>query len=243
MKKCLLYSGLFLFSLSLFSCQENTMTNNLNNENADESQYTISEVYYFYAFTSFAPLAQTANIYSAEMREDGYFISYDSSENYIPSVQEASKNVLCIAGDKYIFKSDRPVGSETYSKTGYAYLWEASNYSPFDRNYRHGTKLVGTIVSYEKDEAETIKIPESMITRDENGYIKNVDLSNYEKFVPKEESIQLSIELDKVVLDFNRYRYSMLNEYNGDLYASVQDNIVFAFYAVDPSLYRGKKEA
>ena len=70
---------------------------------------------------------------------------------------------------------------------------------------------------------------------------KPVDLSSYNTYVESFVWYSPKINLDYVITkrtQDNLYSYVALNEYNSTLYASVQDNIVFAFYAYDLSLNR-----
>ena len=236
MKKGIFGFGVLLFGLLLTSCQQNDSFNNLNYV-GEVDDYITSDVYYYYITDiDKAYLKRSHPIYTIYSDEEHPYFGADSSDNYMPDVEESSLNDLCIAGDKYVITSEKTSVDEKDS-----YLVLPVGVDPeYQANFRW--KLVGNIILCEKDEADIVKIPESLITRDENGYIQSVDTSDYQEFKAKDRSIKVYICLERVVLEernvngpkYADHKVCSLNEYNGELYASIQDNVVFAFYSYDP---------
>lgn len=85
---------------------------------------------------------------------------------------------------------------------------------------------------------EIIRIDEKDITRDEDGYIQNISTGDY--------NIDSHAKLDRVTIDlpdkpygYNAFTY--LNKYNGDVYASVQEGVIYSFLSYDPTPERNNE--
>ena len=151
------------------------------------------------------------------------------SLDYMKKTSDLTSKDFYAVGDKYEF---------TFVKKEIIYINDTFN---MEGEESRGTPVVGPYVKSEYIPASIVKIDEALIERDAEGYIKNVDLSSYNTYVESLVWYSPKINLDYVITERtqdNLYSYVALNEYNSTLYASVQDNIVFAFYAYDLSLNR-----
>lgn len=79
---------------------------------------------------------------------------------------------------------------------------------------------------------EIIRIDEKDITRDEEGYIQNISTEDY--------SIDSHAKPDRVTIDIPEKPYSSnaftyLNNYKGDVYASVQEGVIYSFLSYNPT--------
>ena len=82
---------------------------------------------------------------------------------------------------------------------------------------------------------EIIKIDEKNITRDEDGYIQNISTGYYD--------IYSTAKLDRITIDIpekphSSNAFAYLNNYKGDVYASVQEGVIYSFLSYDPSKER-----
>ena len=85
---------------------------------------------------------------------------------------------------------------------------------------------------------QIIKIDENNITRDEDGYIQNISTGYYD--------ISSTAKLDRITIDIPEKPYSSnaftyLNNYKGDVYASVQEGVIYSFLSYDPSKERNNE--
>ena len=85
---------------------------------------------------------------------------------------------------------------------------------------------------------EIIKIDEKNITRDEDGYIQNISTGYYD--------IYSTAKLDRITIDIpekphSSNAFTYLNIYKGDVYASVQEGVIYSFLSYDPSKERNNE--
>lgn len=85
---------------------------------------------------------------------------------------------------------------------------------------------------------EIIKIDEKNITRDEDGYIQNISTGYYD--------IYSTAKLDRITIDIpekphSSNAFAYLNNYKGDVYASVQEGVIYSFLSYDPSKERNNE--
>ena len=165
----------------------------------------------------------------------GYFIvmpdlsikNARSSDDWIN--QEEIKMNQYISGDYFRFL------------VGYEH--EGSFEHPFhfidgDLEENQGTPVYEEVTSCTFYPCQIIKIDEKNITRDEDGYIQNISTGYYD--------ISSTAKLDRITIDIPEKPYSSnaftyLNNYKGDVYASVQEGVIYSFLSYDPSKERNNE--
>ena len=126
-----------------------------------------------------------------------------------------------IVGDYFRFI----VGYEKEGKLGNAFNFEGGSCDS-------GYDVYEEVSSCTYYPCEIIRIDEKDITRDEDGYIQNISTGDY--------NIDSHAKLDIVTIDLpnNPHEYnafSYLNKYKGDVYASVQEGVIYSFLSYDPT--------
>ena len=98
-----------------------------------------------------------------------------------------------------------------------------------------GTPVYEEVTSCTFYPCQIIKIDEKNITRDEDGYIQSISTGYYD--------IHSSAKLDRITIDIpekphSSNAFAYLNNYKGDVYASVQEGVIYSFLSYDPSKER-----
>ena len=232
MKKILFSVVLGLSGLSLLSCANENQKLNDNTGFEDKNKYDSTSIYYQMEYSAdFCYLNLSDNFYMLKSLEDPTprVGNVTESLDYMEAPKDLTNNDYYIAGDKYDF---------TFLKTEILYL---QNLTSVDGGNSRGTPCVGPYVESKYVPATMIQINESLIERDSSGYITNIDLSGYDSCTESLVWYSPKINLNYIVIErtsATSYNYLPLSEYSGDVYASVQDNIVFALYAYDLSIKR-----
>ena len=107
-----------------------------------------------------------------------------------------------------------------------------------DLKENQGTPVYEQVASCTFHPCQIIKIDEKNITRDEDGYIQNISTGYYD--------IHSTAKLDRITIDIPEKPYSSnaftyLNNYKGDVYASVQEGVIYSFLSYDPSKERNNE--
>ena len=107
-----------------------------------------------------------------------------------------------------------------------------------DLKENQGTPVYEEVTSCTFYPYQIIKIDEKNITRDEEGYIQNISTGYYD--------IHSTAKLDRITIDIPEKPYSSnaftyLNNYKGDVYASVQEDVIYSFLSYDPSKERNNE--
>lgn len=233
MKKLLLSAAISLSFISLISCSTNEANNLNDNTNiTNQVNYDKTSIYYDMIFGDTNSYLDISDQFLMLKNVDDTVVRVGNntdSLDYMKKTSDLTSKDFYAVGDKYEF---------TFVKKEIIYINDTFN---MEGEESRGTPVVGPYVKSEYIPASIVKIDESLIERNAEGYIKNVDLSSYNTYVESLVWYSPKINLDYVITERtqdNLYSYVALNEYNSTLYASVQDNIVFAFYAYDLSLNR-----
>ena len=101
-----------------------------------------------------------------------------------------------------------------------------------------GTPVYEEVTSCTYYPCEIIKIDEKNITRDEDGYIQNISTGYYD--------IYSTAKLDRITIDIlekphSSNAFAYLNNYKGDVYAFVQEGVIYSFLSYDPSKERNNE--
>lgn len=101
-----------------------------------------------------------------------------------------------------------------------------------------GTPVYEEVTSCTFYPCQIIKIDEKNITRDEDGYIQSISTGYYD--------IHSSAKLDRITIDIpekprSSNAFTYLNIYKGDVYASVQEGVIYSFLSYDPSKERNNE--
>ena len=165
----------------------------------------------------------------------GYFIvmpdlsikNAKSSDDWIN--QEEIKMNQYISGDYFRFL----VGYEHEGS-----IQPAFAFNDGDLEENQGTPVYEEVTSCTFYPCQIIKIDEKNITRDEDGYIQNISTGYYD--------ISSTAKLDRITIDIPEKPYSSnafayLNNYKGDVYASVQEGVIYSFLSYDPSKERNNE--
>lgn len=165
----------------------------------------------------------------------GYFIvmpdlsikNARSSDDWIN--QEEIKMNQYISGDYFRFL----VGYEHEGS-----IQPAFAFNDGDLEENQGTPVYEEVTSCTFYPCQIIKIDEKNITRDEDGYIQNISTGYYD--------ISSTAKLDRITIDIPEKPYSSnaftyLNNYKGDVYASVQEGVIYSFLSYDPSKERNNE--
>ena len=257
MKKCYLGFALTLLTFALASCgdsnankeglkndevipsETSTYTESVEDENFDD--YLTSNQYHFYLYSEDnAVLLLKTNGFGMLITADD--IEYDSDtgryhlkedinkkepEESIPEEYKMLPKDQIIAGDRLVFTHKEEI---LYTPAFYLYM----EYEGKEYKIPQGEKEISEVKKCEFDRADVIKVDESLITRDSNNFVTNVNLSNYDEFTDRDEMLVI-IDLNKVCIkEDNVLKWVKLSEYNGELYMSVQENVVFALYGFNP---------
>ena len=107
-----------------------------------------------------------------------------------------------------------------------------------DLEENQGTPVYEEVTSCTFYPCQIIKIDEKNITRDEDGYIQNISTGYYD--------ISSTAKLDRITIDIPEKPYSSnaftyLNNYKGDVYASIQEGVIYSFLSYDPSKERNNE--
>lgn len=215
--------------VSLLSCSNENQKLNDNTGFEDKNVYDSTSIYYSMEFaTDFCYLGVSDYFYMLKNIEDPTprVGNVTESLDYMKNPKDLTNSDHYIAGDKYEF---------TFLKTEILYLQDLSS---GDVATSRGTPCVGPYVESKYVPATMLEVSESLIERDSEGYITNIDLSGYstytESLIWYSPKINLNCVITKKTAS-NTYGFVPLSEYKGDLFVSVQDNIVFALYAFDAS--------
>ena len=158
------------------------------------------------------------------LKED---INKKEPEESIPEEYKMLPKDQIIAGDRLVFTHKEEI---LYTPAFYLYM----EYEGKEYKIPQGKKEISEVKKCEFDRADVMKVDESLITRDSNNFVTNVNLSNYDEFADRDEMLVI-IDLNKVCIkEDNVLKWVKLSEYNGELYMSVQENVVFALYGFNP---------
>ena len=107
-----------------------------------------------------------------------------------------------------------------------------------DLKENQGTPVYEEVSSCTFYPCQIIKIDEKNITRDEDGYIQNISTGDY--------NIDSHAKLDRITIDtpekpYSSNAFTYLNNYKGDVYASVQEGVIYSFLSYDPSKERNNE--
>jgi hypothetical protein len=107
-----------------------------------------------------------------------------------------------------------------------------------DLEENQGTPVYEEVTSCTFYPCQIIKIDEKNITRDEDGYIQSISTGYY--------YIHSSAKLDRITIDIpekprSSNAFAYLNNYKGDVYASVQEGVIYSFLSYDPSKERNNE--
>ena len=107
-----------------------------------------------------------------------------------------------------------------------------------DLKENQGTPVYEQVASCTFHPCQIIKIDEKNITRDEDGYIQNISTGYYD--------IHSTAKLDRITIDIpekprSSNAFTYLNNYKGDVYASVQEGVIYSFLSYDPSKERNNE--
>ncbi len=107
-----------------------------------------------------------------------------------------------------------------------------------DLKENQGTPVYEEVTSCTFYPCQIIKIDEKNITRDEDGYIQNISTGYYD--------IHSTAKLDRITIDIpekprSSNAFTYLNNYKGDVYASVQEGVIYSFLSYDPSKERNNE--
>lgn len=165
----------------------------------------------------------------------GYFIvmpdlsikNAKSSDDWIN--QEEIKMNQYISGDYFRFL----VGYEHEGS-----IQPAFAFNDGDLEENQGTPVYEEVSSCTFYPCQIIKIDEKNITRDEDGYIQNISTGYYD--------ISSTAKLDRITIDIpekprSSNAFAYLNNYKGDVYASVQEGVIYSFLSYDPSKERNNE--
>ena len=165
----------------------------------------------------------------------GYFIvmpdlsikNAKSSDDWIN--QEEIKMNQYISGDYFRFL----VGYEHEGS-----IQPAFAFNDGDLEENQGTPVYEEVSSCTFYPCQIIKIDEKNITRDEEGYIQNISTGYYD--------ISSTAKLDRITIDIpekprSSNAFAYLNNYKGDVYASVQEGVIYSFLSYDPTPERNNE--
>ena len=165
----------------------------------------------------------------------GYFIvmpdlsikNAKSSDDWIN--QEEIKMNQYISGDYFRFL----VGYEHEGS-----IQPAFAFNDGDLEENQGTPVYEEVTSCTFYPCQIIKIDEKNITRDEEGYIQNISTGYYD--------ISSTAKLDRITIDIpekprSSNAFAYLNNYKGDVYASVQEGVIYSFLSYDPTPERNNE--